>query len=139
MQTTFDGPFGFAAEAGRTPVDDGPLVVMRTEDGGLEILGESLSVLLSLDDLRTLLFFGSTVELENAHGIAAVSIDPRRSTVVLVLDGREYRAPRWAITAVARGRLAAAYFQPRLRTRHPAARGPPSLSTSKWPLAEARE
>jgi hypothetical protein len=125
MQTTFDGPF----RAGTTGTDDAltdeTLIVMRTEDGGLELLGEDVTFLLSPDDVRTLLFYGSTVELEGPGGATAtIGVDPRRYALMLVLEGRVYRAPRWAITAVARGRLPAAYLQagrhrPHSRTHPP--------------------
>lgn len=112
MQTTFDGPFGLGAGvADEKPYDD-TLVAMRTEDGGLEILGEKVVFILSPDDVRTLLFYGSTVELEGSDGTTAgIGVDPRRYTLMLVLEGRAYRAPRWAIMAVARGRLPAAYLR----------------------------
>jgi hypothetical protein len=111
MQTTFDGPFGST---------DGPshsetFVVMRTGDGGLELLGEDRTLALSPDDVRILLFYGSTVELEGSEppggATAAIGVDPRRYAVVLAFGGRAYHAPRWAITAVARGRLPVAYLQ----------------------------
>lgn len=123
MQTTFDGPFRVDTTGADDASCDDALVVMRTEDGGLELLGDEVTLLLSSDDVRTLLFYGSTVELEGPGGATAtISVDPRRYTLVLVLDGRVYRAPRWAITAVARGRLPAAYLQigrPRSRANPP--------------------
>ena len=119
MQTTFDGPFGPGITEAIGASHDDTLVVMRTEDGGLEFLGEDVTLHLSLDDLRTLLFYSSTVELEGSGGVtAAIGVDPRRYAIVLMLEGRSFRAPRWAITAVARGRLQAAYLRvDRRRTR----------------------
>ena len=118
MQTTFEGPFRAGTARADGPPFDEMLVVMRTEDGGLELLAEDLTLLLSPDDVRTLLFYGSTVELEGPGGTTAtIGVDPRRYAVVLVLEGRVYRAPRWSITAVARGRLPAAYLQTDRRPR----------------------
>lgn len=118
MQTTFDGPLGAGTLGTEERPYDDTLVVMRTEDGGLEILGEDLMLLLSPDDVRVLLFFGSTVELDGPTGTrATIGVDPRRYAIVLVLEGRAYRAPRWAITAVARGRLPVAYLQTGERLR----------------------
>ncbi len=112
MQTTIDGSFSTGTAGADDASCDDTLVVMRTEDGGLELLGEEVTLLLSPDDVRTLLFYGSTVELEGPGGATAtIGVDPRRYALVLVLEGRAYRAPRWAITAVARGRLHAAYLQ----------------------------
>ncbi len=116
---------------------DEMLVVMRTEDGGLEFLAEDLALLLSPDDVRTLLFYGSKVELEGPGGTTgAIGVDPRRNTVVLVLEGRVYRAPRWSLTAVASGRLPAAYLQTERRPRGIArpVRGGPAP-----PLADAMD
>lgn len=122
MQTTFEGPFRAGATTADKASYDDRIVAMRTEDEGLELLGEDVTLLLSADDVRTLLFYGSTVELEGPGGAtASVSVDPRRYAVVLLLDGRTYRAPRWAITAVARGRLPAAYLQDRRRSAVPSA------------------
>jgi hypothetical protein len=114
MQTTFDGPYGAGTTgAARVPLDD-TFVVMRTEDGGLELLAEDLTLRLSPDDVRTLLFYGSTVELDGPDGaIAAIGVEPRRYAVVMALEGRTFRAPRWAITAVAHGRLPSAYLRAR--------------------------
>ncbi len=129
MQTTFDGPFGPGlTEAIGAPHGD-TLVVMRTEDGGLELLGEDVTLHLSLDDLRALLFYSSTVELEGSGGVTAViGVDPRQYAIVLMLEGRSFRAPRWAITAVARGRLQAACLRVDRRRTHfasaPAAQTP---------------
>jgi hypothetical protein len=112
MQTTFDGPFGVGATGADRVAPDDTLVVMRTEGGGLQILAEELTLSLSPDDVRTLLFYGSTVELDGPEGAtAAIGVEPRRYAIVLILKGRAYRAPRWAITAVARGRLPVAYLQ----------------------------
>lgn len=112
MQTTFDGSLWARTTREDEVMYDDILVAMRTEDGGLELLGEGVTLLLSPVDVRTLLFYGSTVELGGpAKTTASIGVDPRRYAIVLVLDGRAYRAPRWAITAVARGRLPAAYLQ----------------------------
>ncbi len=138
MQTTFDGPFGVGTiGADGAPYDD-TLVVMRTEDGGLELLGEDATLLLSPDDVRILLFYGSTVELEGPGGTtAAIGLDPRRYAIVLVLEGRVYRAPRWAITAVARCRLPAAYLQAG-RSRPRVAPSAPSRPSRAMHVADAR-
>lgn len=112
MQTTFDGPFGAGtdgASLGET------LVVMRTEAGGLELQSEDWTVVLSPDEVRNLLFYGSTVELEGPERLgratALIGVDPRQYAIVLVLEGRAYHAPRWSVTAVARGRLPVAYLR----------------------------
>ena len=112
MQTTFDGPFGVGTTVADGAPRDDTLVVMRTAHGGLEILGEDVTFLLSPEEVRTLLFYSSTVELDGPGGApVTIGVDPRRYTIVLVLESYAYRAPRWAITAVARGRLPAAYLQ----------------------------
>jgi hypothetical protein len=122
MQTTFDAPFG-ARFTGASY--DETLVVMRGVDGGLELLGDDVTLVLSPDGVRTLLFYGSTVDLEGTDGAtAAIAVDPRKYAVVLLLEGRAYRAPRWAVTAVARGRLPAAYLR---ADRRPLAPGQQSL------------
>jgi hypothetical protein len=121
MQTTFDNPFGTGTGMARALPLDETLVVLRTEDGGMELLGEEVTLLLSPDDLRTLLFYGSAVELEGAAGATAVlTVDPRRYAITLVIGNRAFRAPRWAIQAVARGRLPAAYLQVDDRRHRPA-------------------
>lgn len=116
MQTMIDSPFGtenvdLEPRASVLPSDE-TIVVMRAEDGSLELLAESATLRLAADDLRLLLFYGSPVDLELEDGSrATVAVDPRRDSVVLTLGGRPYLAPRWAIRAVARGRLPVAYLR----------------------------
>lgn len=138
MQTTFDGPFGTGTGRMEEARDCVTLVAMRSDDGGLELLGEDMTVRLSPDDVRTLLFYGSSVELEGPGEVTAtVSIDHRRYAVVLVLDGCSFRAPRWAVTAVARGRLPAAYLQAG-RPGRSAVRSIPHVEGIAQRMAEAR-
>jgi hypothetical protein len=111
---------------------------MRAEDGGLELLGEDTTLLLSPDEVRSLLFFGSTVDLDGPAGErAAIGVDPRRYAIVLVLEGRAYCAPRWAISAVARGRLHVAYLRAgerRLRSAaYASSRSAPPIRTADAP------
>ena len=116
MQTTIDGPFGGGAEtyessAAILPSDE-TIVVMRADDGSLELMAESTTLRLSADDLRLLLFYGSPVEIDLEGGSRAVlTVDPRRYAVILALGRRLFLAPRWVIRAVARGRLPVGYLR----------------------------
>jgi hypothetical protein len=112
LQTTIDGPFPAVVHSWQQRVDDDAFIVLRSDDGGLELLAESVTFRASPEDVRTLLFLGSTVSLEAEGGQKAVlRIDPRRYSVVLTYRARLFVSPRWAITSIARGRLPAAYLQ----------------------------
>lgn len=111
MPNIFNGPF----RVGTTEADDvdydNTLIAMRIEDGGLELLGEDMTLHLTPDEVRTLLFYGSTVELQGPGGERALMrVDPRRNSFMIALEGTVYHAPRWAISDVARGRLPVAYL-----------------------------
>jgi len=81
-----------------------PVVIMQSEDGGIEVLAEDRTYTLGLDDLRHLLFFGNRVRLEGG-GMAWPG--PDRRWCCFVLDGAMYIINRHRLVAVARGSVPA--------------------------------
>ena len=93
------------------PADHGvdrpePIVVMRSEDGGLDVLEEDRTYRLPPGDLRALLFFGNRVRLNEggaASETAAAWPGPDRRWICFAIEGTRYLIHRSRLVWVARG------------------------------------
>ncbi len=88
---------------GRVPAD--PIVIMRADDGGVELLAEDRTYTLGIEALRHLLFFGNRVRLAGGDGVAWPGAD--RRWICFILDGAAYVVGRYRLVAVARGSVPA--------------------------------
>ncbi|MEN6341748.1 MAG: hypothetical protein ABFC89_04225 [Methanospirillum sp.] len=80
-------------------------MIMRSDDGGIELLAEERTYALGLDGLRHLLFFGNRVRLDGGDAVAWPGAD--RRWICFVLDGAMYIIGRHRLVAVARGSVPA--------------------------------
>ena len=87
-----------------------PVVIMRSEDGGVEVLAEDRTYLLPHGSLRDLLFYGRQVRLIEggleADGAVAWP-GPDRHWVNFVIGGIHYLVHRSRLVWVARGEIPA--------------------------------
>ena len=81
-----------------------PVVIMRSDDGGIESLAEDRTYALGIERLRHLLFFGNRVRLAG-EAVAWPGAD--RRWICFVLDGAAYIISRYRLVAVARGSVPA--------------------------------
>ncbi|MEN6517907.1 MAG: hypothetical protein ABFC38_06900 [Methanospirillum sp.] len=81
-----------------------PVVIMRSDDGGIELLAEDRTYALGIEALRHLLFFGNRVRL-SGDAVAWPGAD--RRWICFVLEGAMYIVSRYRLVAVARGSVPA--------------------------------
>lgn len=84
--------------------------MMRSDDGGIELLAEDRTYALGIEALRHLLFFGNRVRLTEGgtgsdRAVAWPGAD--RRWICFVLDGGMYVVSRYRLVAVARGSVPA--------------------------------
>lgn len=82
-----------------------PIVIMRSDDGGIELLAEDRTYALELASLRHLLFFGNRVRLSGGDAVAWPGAD--RRWICFILDGAACIISRYRLVAVARGSVPA--------------------------------
>jgi hypothetical protein len=83
-----------------------PVVVLRGEDGGIEILTEDRAYRVPRGALRDLLFYGNRVRLERdgpGPGAAVAWPGSDRGGICFLLDGMAYVIGRSRLVGVARG------------------------------------
>ncbi len=90
------------SETGATAL---PVVVMRSEHGGLELLAEDRTYALALEEVRHLLFYGNRVRLAGGDAVAWPGAD--RRWICFVLDGAMHVISRFRLVAVLRGSVPA--------------------------------
>jgi hypothetical protein len=91
-----------------------PVVIMRSEDGGIELLAEDRTYVLGIEAMRHLLFFGNRVRLDGGDAVAWPGAD--RRWICFVLDGGMHVISRYRLVAVARGSVPADWLS-RLEAR----------------------
>ncbi|MEN6341841.1 MAG: hypothetical protein ABFC89_04700 [Methanospirillum sp.] len=92
-----------------------PIVIMLSEDGGIEVLAEDRTYLVPPASLRTLLFLGNCVLLiedGDATGRAYAQPAPNRDWIDFRIDGAAYIIHRSWLVRVARGIVPADRLRP---------------------------